>query len=32
MVIDIVTKFGADWFMFADARMQTKSNMANFLI
>ena len=28
----IVAKFGTDWSVFADARVQTKSNMANFLI
>ena len=32
MVIYILTKFGADWLIFADARVLTKSNMANFLI
>ena len=32
MVIYTVTKFGADWFIFADARVKTKSNMANVLI
>ena len=30
--IYIVAKFGTDWFIFADARFQTNSNMANFLI
>ena len=28
----IVAKFGIDWSIFADARVLTKSNMANFLI
>ena len=28
----IVAKFGTDWSIFADARVLTKSNMANFLI
>ena len=28
----IVAKFGTDWSIFADARVKTKSNMANFLI
>ena len=28
----IVAKFGTDWSIFADARVQTKSNKANFLI
>ena len=32
MGIYIVAKFGTDWSMFADARVLTKSNMANFLI
>ena len=32
MGIYIVAKFGTDWSIFADARMLTKSNMANFLI
>ena len=30
--IYIVAKFGTDWSIFADARVQIKSNMANFLI
>ena len=32
MDIYIVAKFGTDWSIFADARVLTKSNMANFLI
>ena len=32
MGIYIVVKFGTDWSIFADARVLTKSNMANFLI
>ena len=28
----IAAKFGTDWSIFADARVLTKSNMANFLI
>ena len=32
MGIYIVAKFGPDWSIFADARVLTKSNMANFLI
>ena len=32
MGIYIVAKFGTDWPIFADARVLTKSNMANFLI
>ena len=32
MGIYIVAKFGTDWSIFADARVLTKSNMANFLI
>ena len=28
----IVVNFGNDWSIFADARVLTKSNMANFLI
>ena len=28
----IVAKLGTDWSIFADARVLTKSNMANFLI
>ena len=28
----IVAKFGTDWSIFADARVLTKSNKANFLI
>ena len=27
-----MAKFGTDWSIFADARVLTKSNMANFLI
>ena len=27
-----MAKFGTDWPIFADARVLTKSNMANFLI
>ena len=27
-----MVKFGTDWSIFADARVLTKSNMANFLI
>ena len=30
MLIFIVTKFGADWFIFVDAREKTKSNVAIF--
>ena len=30
MLIFIVTKFGADWFIFVDARKLTKSNAATF--
>ena len=30
MLIFIVTKFGADWFIFVDAREYTKSNVAIF--
>ena len=30
--IYIVAKFGTDWSIFADARVLTKSSMANFLI
>ena len=30
--IYIVAKFGTDWSIFADARVLTKSNMANFRI
>ena len=30
MLIFIVTKFGADWFIFVDAREQTKLNAAIF--
>ena len=30
MLIFIVTKFGADWIIFVDAREQTKSNAATF--
>ena len=30
--IYIVAKFGTDWSIFADARVLTKSNKANFLI
>ena len=30
MLIFIVTKFGADWFIFVDARELTKSNAAIF--
>ena len=32
MGIYIVAKFGTDLSIFADARVLTKSNMANFLI
>ena len=32
MGIYIVAKFGTDWSIFADARVLTMSNMANFLI
>ena len=32
MSIYIVDKFGTDWSVFADARVLTKSKMANFLI
>ena len=32
MGIYIVAKFGTDWSIFADARVLTKSNMANILI
>ena len=32
MVIYIVTKSGADWSIFADARGYKRSNMAIFLI
>ena len=32
MGISIVAKFGTDWSILADARVQTMSNMANFLI
>ena len=32
MGIYIVAKFGTDWSIFTDARVLTKSNMANFLI
>ena len=32
MGIYIVAKFGTDWSIFADARVYTKSNMANFPI
>ena len=32
MGIYIVAKCGTDWSIFADARVLTKSNMANFLI
>ena len=32
MGIYIVVKFGTDWSIFADARVYTKSNMANFRI
>ena len=32
MGINTVAKFGTDWSVFADARVLTKSNMANFLI
>ena len=32
MGIYIVAKFGTGWQIFADARLLTKSNMANFLI
>ena len=32
MGIYIVAKFGTDWSIFADARVLTKSNTANFLI
>ena len=32
MGIYIVAKFGTEWSIFADARVLTKSNMANFLI
>ena len=30
MLIFIVTKFGADWFIFLDVKEQTKSNAAIF--
>ena len=32
MGIYIVANFGTDWSIFADARVSTKTNMANFLI
>ena len=32
MGLYIVAKFGTDWSIFADARLLTKSNMANFPI
>ena len=32
MGLYIVAKFGTDWSIFADVRVLTKSNMANFLI
>ena len=32
MGIYVVTRFGTDWSIFADARVQTKSNMENFQI
>ena len=32
MGIYIVVKFGTDWSIFGDARVETKSNMANFQI
>ena len=32
MGIYIVAKFGTDWSIFADARVLTKSNIADFLI
>ena len=32
MGIYIVAKFGTDWSIFADARVKTNSNMANFQI
>ena len=32
MDIYIVVKFGTHWSIFADARVKTTSNMANFLI
>ena len=32
MGIYIVAKFGTDWSIFVDARVYTKSNMANFRI
>ena len=32
MDIYIVAKFATDWSIIADAKVQTKSNMANFLI
>ena len=32
MGLYIVAKLGTDWSIFADARVLTKSNMANFLI
>ena len=32
MGIHIVARFGTDWSLFVDARVLTKSNMANFLI
>ena len=31
-VIYILTNFGTDYFIFVDARMQTKSNIAFFLL
>ena len=32
MGLYIMAKFGTDWSIFTDARVQTTSNMANFLI
>ena len=32
MAIYIVAKFGTDWSIFADARVETKSNIENFLV
>ena len=32
IIIYTLTMFGADWSLFADASVQTKSNMAIFLI
>ena len=32
IIYNIVAKFGTDWSIFADVRVLTKSDMANFLI